>query len=80
MGSCNEKQLIAHGQSVSLGLEFAARFSLLNLISHKQRLYEADWFVALIQLPVCYNIHMPEVFNALTKDKKKNGSVIDFIF
>ncbi|HQA76241.1 MAG TPA: 3-dehydroquinate synthase [Salinivirgaceae bacterium] len=71
---------LSHGHSVSLGLEFAAR------LSHKRELITHRDYMRLVgllrsfNLPVCYNVDRSEVFDALTKDKKKNGSVIDFIF
>lgn len=71
---------LPHGQSVSLGLEFAARFSRKRELVTNRDYMRLVGLLRSFSLPVCYNIHMPEVFNALTKDKKKNGSVIDFIF
>ncbi len=71
---------LPHGQSVSLGLEFAARLSLKRkLITHKDYMGLVN-LLRSFNLPVCYNLNATEVFEALTKDKKKNGETIDFIF
>lgn len=70
---------LPHGQCVSIGLEFAARLSLkMEMIT----LSNYKWLVKLLQnynLPVSCEEEPETVFEALTKDKKKNGDSIDFI-
>lgn len=69
-----------HGKSVSIGLEFAARFSM-----HKGLLEHRDYMRIInllrdLELPICSSLSPKKVFESLTMDKKKTANSIDFIF
>ena len=71
---------LPHGKSVSIGLEFAARFSM-----HKGMLVHRDYMRIInllrdLELPICTTLSPNRVFDALQMDKKKTADYIDFIF
>ncbi len=71
---------LPHGKSVSIGLEFAARFSMTKgLIDHREYMRIINLLMEL-KLPTCISISPSRIFDALVKDKKKKGSAVDFIF
>ncbi|MCP5053232.1 MAG: 3-dehydroquinate synthase [bacterium] len=76
-----EKSLgVAHGEAVSAGMVFAARFSV-----HRNRLKqtEADRLKALLEqlgLPVRLEVPKEKLREAIKKDKKKEGQGIHFVF
>ncbi|MGB4536549.1 MAG: 3-dehydroquinate synthase family protein, partial [Tenuifilaceae bacterium] len=70
---------LPHGQSVSIGLEFAARLSLEKglLDAHDyQRLIN---LLQELRLPTVTTLNPLQLFDALTRDKKKIADSVDFI-
>lgn len=70
---------LPHGQSVSIGLEFAARLSVEKglLGGHDyQRLIN---LLQELRLPIHTTLNPLQLFNALTRDKKKIADSVDFI-
>lgn len=71
---------LSHGEAVSIGMVFALRLSLKKGILKSESVLDR-----LIQLLRCF--HLPisleknplPVFEAMAKDKKKSGEVIDFV-
>jgi len=75
-----EKNLgILHGEAVSIGMVLASKVSVkMNLLSQK----EADRIEKLLsnyKLPVKLNLDKGKVFDALLKDKKREGDAINLI-
>jgi 3-dehydroquinate synthase len=71
---------LSHGKSVSIGLEFAARFSV-----SKSYLINRDYMRLMnllrdLELPICIKVSTSKIFDALIKDKKKTSKSIDYIF
>jgi 3-dehydroquinate synthase len=71
---------LSHGKSVSIGLEFAARFSC-----SKDYLTNRDYMRIMnllreIDLPICIKVSPHKIFDALIKDKKKVSKSVDYIF
>ena len=70
---------LPHGQSVSIGLEFAARLSVEKglLDAHDyQRLIN---LLQELRLPTVTTLNPLQLFDALTRDKKKFADSVDFI-
>ncbi len=70
---------LPHGQSVSIGLEFAARLSVEKGLLEKRDYMRLMNLLRELQLPICTSINPLKIFDALTKDKKKVDDSIDFI-
>jgi 3-dehydroquinate synthase len=70
---------ILHGEAVSIGMVLASKVSVkMNLLSQK----EADRIEMLLsnyKLPVILNLDKGKVFDALLKDKKREGDAINLI-
>jgi 3-dehydroquinate synthase len=70
---------ILHGEAVSIGMVLASKVSVkMNLLSQK----EADRIEKLLsnyKLPVKLNLDKSKVFDALLKDKKREGDAINLI-
>lgn len=70
---------LPHGKSVSIGLDFAARLSVSRgLLEHRDYMRIINLLKSL-ELPICLNINPLKVFDAMTKDKKRQSNDIDFI-
>jgi 3-dehydroquinate synthase len=70
---------LPHGQSVSVGLEFAARLSVEKELLENRDYMRLMNLLRELQLPICTSINPLRIFDALTKDKKKVDDSIDFI-
>ncbi|KAB2871053.1 MAG: 3-dehydroquinate synthase, partial [Bacteroidales bacterium] len=70
---------LPHGQSVSIGLEFAARLSTEKGLLEKRDYMRLMNLLRELQLPICTSINPLRIFEALTKDKKKVDNSVDFI-
>ncbi|MGE0079398.1 MAG: 3-dehydroquinate synthase [Bacteroidales bacterium] len=70
---------LPHGQSVSIGLEFAARLSTEKGLLQNRDYMRLMNLLRELHLPICTNINPSRIFDALTKDKKKVADSIDFI-
>lgn len=70
---------LPHGQSVSIGLEFAARLSAEKGLLENRDYMRIMNLLRELHLPICTSINPLRIFEALTKDKKKVDDSIDFI-
>ncbi|MCB9001228.1 MAG: 3-dehydroquinate synthase [Bacteroidales bacterium] len=68
-----------HGYSVSIGMEFASRLSMKKGLLTRNEYLRIVNMLKNLKLPACVNADLSEIFDALTKDKKRNGDYIDFI-
>ncbi|MDD2279338.1 MAG: 3-dehydroquinate synthase [Bacteroidales bacterium] len=71
---------MSHGKSVSVGMEFSARFSIKKGLLEKRDYMRLLNILRELELPICIKVNPRRIFEALSKDKKKNGDAIDFIF
>jgi 3-dehydroquinate synthase len=79
-GHAVEKETgMSHGKSVSIGLEFAARFSVKKGLLEKRDYMRLMNILRELNLPICIKVSPKRIFEALIKDKKKDGDSIDFI-
>lgn len=70
---------LPHGQSVSIGLEFAALLSVSKgLLSNNNYLRIMNLLTSL-QLPISADVNPSLIFQALIKDKKRVSESIDFV-
>jgi 3-dehydroquinate synthase len=70
---------LPHGQSVSIGLEFAARLSTEKGLLENRDYMRLMNLLRELHLPICTNINPLRIFDALTKDKKRIADSVDFI-
>ncbi|MDD2195973.1 MAG: 3-dehydroquinate synthase [Bacteroidales bacterium] len=79
-GHAVEKETgMSHGKSVSIGLEFAARFSVKKELLERRDYMRLMNILRELNLPICIKVNPKRIFEALIKDKKKDGDSIDFI-
>ena len=69
----------SHGQSVSIGLEFAARFSIAKGLMQNRDYMRIMNLIRELELPICIKVSPSRIFDAMLKDKKKEDSCIHFI-
>jgi len=70
---------ISHGKAVSIGIEFACRFSMhKGLLSNREYIRIIN-LLKLLGLPTCINLSPTKVFDFMVKDKKRNADNIDFV-
>ncbi len=70
---------LPHGQSVSIGIEFAALLSVSKgLLSNNNYLRIMNLLTSL-QLPISADVNPSLIFQALVKDKKRVSESIDFV-
>lgn len=80
-GHAVEKETgLSHGKSVSIGLEFAARFSVAKGLLENRDYMRLMNILRDLELPICIKVNPTRIFETLTKDKKKTVDSIDFIF
>jgi 3-dehydroquinate synthase len=70
---------LSHGKSVSIGMEFAARFSVSKGLLENRDYMKIMNLLRELDLPICINENPMRIYEALTKDKKKANEFIDFI-
>lgn len=71
---------LPHGKSVSIGLEFAARFSVAkNYLSNREYMRIMN-LLRELDLPICLKVSPSRIYDALLKDKKKDESTMHFVF
>jgi 3-dehydroquinate synthase len=75
-----EKNLgILHGEAVSIGMVLASKASVkLGLLS-QQEAFRIEKVLIAYQLPVKLNLDKSKVFDALLKDKKREGDYINLV-
>jgi 3-dehydroquinate synthase len=79
-GHAIEKETgFSHGKSVSLGLEFASRFSISKGLMKNRDYMRLMNILQNLGLPVCITLNNARIFEILKKDKKKTVDSIDFI-
>ena len=71
---------IPHGQAVSIGLAFAARFSEQRGFLNKTQRKEIIGLLKLLGLPTETNTPAVLIYDAIQKDKKKEDDKIHFVF
>lgn len=80
-GHAVEKETgLPHGKSVSIGLEFAARFSAERGLLENRDYMRLMNVLRDLELPICIKVSPKRIFEVLTKDKKKSVDSVDFIF
>ena len=70
----------SHGKSVSVGLEFAARFSVSKGYLTNRDYMRLMNLLRELNLPICIKVNPQRILDALKKDKKKAADSIDFVF
>ncbi|MDD3635549.1 MAG: 3-dehydroquinate synthase [Bacteroidales bacterium] len=70
---------LPHGQSVSIGLEFAARLSVEKGLLGKHDYHRVINLLQGLRLPIHTTLNPLQLFEALTRDKKKIADSVDFI-
>ncbi len=71
---------IPHGQAVSIGLAFAARLSEKKGLLQNSQQVEIIKLLQLLGLPTETKTPDTLIFDAIQKDKKKEGDIIHFVF
>lgn len=71
---------IPHGQAVSIGLVFAARFSEKKGLLTSREVQDIADLLQALGLPTETKTNPERIFNAITKDKKKQAGMIHFVF
>lgn len=71
---------LPHGQAVSIGLAFAARFSEHKGYLAKRQAQRIIDLLSLYNLPVSHHTNPENILEALLYDKKKQNDQIHFIF
>jgi 3-dehydroquinate synthase len=70
---------LSHGKSVSIGLEFAARFSESKGLLDKRDYLRIINLLRELNLPTFFSINPLRIFDALVKDKKKEQGSVNFV-
>lgn len=70
---------LPHGQSVSIGIEFAARLSTSKGLLEKKDYMRILDLLRNLRLPVSTHINHQLIFDVLVKDKKRTSDAVDFI-
>ena len=70
---------LPHGFAVSIGLEFAAKFSISHQLLSQLEYQRIISLLQKLKLPVTTNIDPKQIFEIIFSDKKKTGNQIDFI-
>ncbi len=70
---------LPHGQSVSIGLEFAARLSCSKGVLGNREYFRLINLLRGLKLQVCSTMSQRKIFEALLKDKKKEKDFIHFV-
>lgn len=70
---------LSHGQSVSVGLEFAARFSVAKGLLENRDYLRIMNLLRELDLPICIKVSPSRIIDAMLKDKKKEDGCIHFI-
>lgn len=70
---------ISHGNAVSLGMVIAARFSLAKGYLGENDLQRITGLLKQLELPVAHNYDTSLIFEALSKDKKREEDNIHFV-
>lgn len=68
-----------HGQSVSIGLEFAARLSVSRGGMDNRDYLRLMNLLRGLNLPICTTLNPKRIFEALLKDKKKEHDFVHFV-
>ena len=71
---------IEHGRAVSLGMVQAANFSHTKGFISKKQCKQISNLLNKLNLPVSHNINSSLIIDALKKDKKIHGEMINFVF
>jgi 3-dehydroquinate synthase len=70
---------LPHGQSVSIGLEFAARLSVSRGLMDSRDYLRLMNLLRGLNLPICTTVNPKRIFEALLKDKKKERDFVHFV-
>ena len=71
---------ISHGEAVSIGMALAAKFSVEKGLLKPEDGARLSGLLEKIGLPTTCDLDKKRVFEALGKDKKRDGQSIDFVF
>jgi 3-dehydroquinate synthase len=71
---------ISHGEAISIGMVFAANLSLKKSYINKTEYEKIKNLISKAGLPVSTKTDRQKLADAITKDKKRNLSKIDFVF
>lgn len=81
LGHAIEKESnLLHGEAISIGMVFAASLSYKKGYITIKDLDKIKSLLLNFGLPITTNIDREKLADAITKDKKRNSSTIDFVF
>jgi 3-dehydroquinate synthase len=70
---------ISHGQAVAIGMCFAAKASVKKGLIKQEEYNRLERLIKNMQLPVSLDIERTNLFNAMRKDKKRDGGEIHLV-
>jgi 3-dehydroquinate synthase len=81
IGHAYEKLLgVSHGDAVSVGMVFAARFSVKMDLLLKSQADRLRVLLCALGLPTTFDVNKEDLKNVIRKDKKRDGDYINFVF